>query len=124
MGINRLTHLFIFFLFLTSVAVAQTTSVSGIILQKNNHQPAPVNVLFTGDFASGTLADSLGRFSIRTKNKVYSISVFSMGYDTVVIPIETGANITELIIYVEEVGIEQKGHTFRYNGDQGEKLID
>jgi hypothetical protein len=123
MTANRIYY-FLFFLLLSPSAFAQTTSVSGTILQKGNNDPVMLNVFFTGDFRSATQADSLGRFSISTTKPVSFITIFGMSYDTIIIPVETGKVINDLVVYAEQSGIVGKEHIFKFNGDQGEKLID
>ena len=83
-----------FGLTISIISTAQITEVSGVITDKSTGDPIPfVSVIYEG-IGIGSMSDTTGYFSIRTKKQVSSIMVSSMGYGAKSIKIEFGISQT------------------------------
>ena len=94
------TKLLLLLLFFTILLTAQT-KVSGIILDEEN-EPLPfVNIVFKNS-TKGTSSDENGKFYLESKKTYPILSVSSMGYETVVLPLK--AVNYDLKIILKEAG--------------------
>jgi hypothetical protein len=77
-------------LLLVNTAFAQTTTVSGIVMDADTKDPIPfASVYFKG--AKGTTADSTGHFELNTARIVNQLVASYIGYKTKTVSIKNGA---------------------------------
>lgn len=105
------------------VKAQQTTTVSGRVMEKGKDVSIPfADVIFKGT-TIGTITDENGYFTLTTTKKVNSIRVSFLGYKSKEVPIQYGKK-EEIIIELEEEGIELQTIEIRYTGNPAEMLLD
>ncbi|MBW7936278.1 MAG: carboxypeptidase-like regulatory domain-containing protein, partial [Flavobacteriales bacterium] len=105
------------------VQAQQTTTISGQVIERGSKQPVPfADVLFKGT-TIGTITDENGYFNLSTTKQVNKIRASFLGYKPNEIPIEYGKK-QDVIIELEEDGIELKTVEIKYQGNPAEMLID
>ncbi len=119
-------YLILFLLLITGHLInAQTTKVSGTILQKADSLPSIVQVFFLEDTTKGDVVNvETGKFSISTNKKVSAIVIRGLGYKKIVFPIEYGKNNKDLKIFTDDSTNTFVGITVTYRGNPAERLID
>ncbi|MBE2247845.1 MAG: carboxypeptidase-like regulatory domain-containing protein [Candidatus Competibacteraceae bacterium] len=117
------TPLVVFMLLCPTLWAQQTTIVSGQVIEKSTKQPVPfADVIFSGT-TIGTITDENGYFNITTTKQVKKIRASFLGYKPNEIPIEYGKK-QEVIIDLEEDGIELTAIEIKYRGNPAEMLMD
>lgn len=91
-------HLIWILILIAGKSFSQPTQVSGRVIDQENEQPVPyVSVVFKNT-QIGVLTDSLGQFSLSSKEVVDSISFSTVGYLSQTIGIEPQLTTSELIV--------------------------
>lgn len=100
-----------------------TTTVTGQLIEKGTRIPVPfADVIFVGT-TTGTVTDTIGKFSMSTTKKVSEIKVSFLGYKPVKLPINYGET-QDLVIEMEQDGFTLSQVEIKYTGNPAEKLID
>ena len=87
--------LFVFFsaLLITLTGTSQTTTVEGRVTDKNTHQGLDyANIRFKGYLNGGVRTDTAGYYKITTTQKVKSLVVTYLGYQSMEIPLQAGVS--------------------------------
>lgn len=86
------------FLFFAAVSIAQTGTVSGVILDKEfNDEPLPFANITVKGSTQGSSTDDQGRYSITLKPGNYTLVVAYLGYETAEIPFTLKAGERKVI---------------------------
>ena len=90
-------------LLFSAFAIAQTATVSGVILDKEmNNEPLPfANIMIKGT-KTGTTTDENGKYTLKLKPGSYTLVIGFLGYDTKEIPFTVKANEKKVINYTLE----------------------
>lgn len=90
-------------LLFSAFAIAQTATVSGVILDKEmNNEPLPfANIMIKGT-KTGTTTDENGKYTLKLKPGNYTLVIGFLGYDTKEIPFTVKANEKKIINYTLE----------------------
>lgn len=90
-------------LLFSAFAIAQTATVSGVILDKEmNNEPLPfANIMIKGT-KTGTTTDENGKYTLKLKPGSYTLVIGFLGYDTKEIPFTVKANEKKKIDYTLE----------------------
>ena len=90
-------------LLFSAFAIAQTATVSGVILDKEmNNEPLPfANIMIKGT-KTGTTTDENGKYTLKLKPGSYTLVIGFLGYDTKEIPFTVKVNEKKVINYTLE----------------------
>lgn len=107
--------LFTVFSLFSLVAFAQTTTVSGKVIESATGTPIPfANVIFTGT-QDGTITDFEGNFIAKTNQKVDSIEVRYIGFIMRAKPLERGRD--QIINFQMDEDVKTLGEVVVYAGE-------
>src|SRR3954452_24479297 len=99
---NRLFSLLILLL-ISSLAMAQSTSISGIVSDRQSDEPIPFAAVTFRKDGRGTLTDSLGKFSLYIVGVQASdtLEINSVGYRIVYIPFNALKDSIQITVQLE-----------------------
>lgn len=110
------TKLFILFLFVSLCSVAQTGTVSGVILDKEyENEPLPFATVLLKGTKQGTTTDDKGKYSLTVKPGNYTLVVSYLGYETKEIPFTIKAGEKKVINHtLEASGVQLQDIVVEY----------
>src|SRR4051812_41019633 len=90
-------------LFINSLAISQSTSISGMVIDKQSDEPIPFAAVTFRKDGRGTLTDSLGKFSLYIVGvQAYdTLEINSVGYKIVYLPFKTLKDSVQLTVQLE-----------------------
>lgn len=99
---NRL-FLLLILLFISSLAIAQSTTISGVVADKQSDEPIPFAAVTFRKDGRGALTDSLGKFSLYTGGILATdtLEINSVGYKIVRIPFNTLRDSAQIVVQLE-----------------------
>src|SRR3982751_465901 len=99
---NRLFSLLLL-LFISSLAMAQSTTITGMVIDKQSDEPLPFAAVSFRKDGRGTLTDSLGKFSLYIVGVQANdtLEINSVGYKIVRIPFSTLKDSAHIIVQLE-----------------------
>src|SRR5947209_10865732 len=90
-------------LIISSLAISQSTSITGMVIDKQSDEPIPFAAVTFRKDGRGALTDSLGKFSlyivgIRAND---TLEINSVGYKIVYIPFHTLKDSAQIVVQLE-----------------------